>query len=75
MAEKQLLGFKRALNRSAANIPSMCRIANIALNDVVILPYDANPSRMEFSERTTVGPPPANCPDATLDVIHFETYK
>jgi hypothetical protein len=27
-------------------------IANIALNDAMILPYDANPGRMEFSERT-----------------------
>src|SRR5262245_48646374 len=29
------------------------RIANIAHNDAMILPYDANQSRMEFSERTT----------------------
>ena len=29
-----------------------CRIANIALNDAMILPYNANPGRMEFSERT-----------------------
>jgi hypothetical protein len=34
------------------NIPSACRIANIALNDAMILPYDANPDRMEFSEGT-----------------------
>ena len=34
------------------NIPSACRIANIALKDAMILPYDANPGRMEFSERT-----------------------
>ena len=40
------------LNRSTTNIPSACRIANIALNDAMILPYDANPGRMEFSERT-----------------------
>jgi hypothetical protein len=32
-----------------------CRIANIALIDAMILPYDANLGRMEFSERT---PPP-----------------
>ena len=30
------------------------RIANIALNDAMILPYNANPGRMEFSERTGV---------------------
>jgi hypothetical protein len=30
----------------------MRRIANIALNDAMILPYHANPGRMEFSERT-----------------------
>jgi hypothetical protein len=42
----------RDLNRSATNIPSAHRIANIALNDAMILPYDANPGRMEFSERT-----------------------
>jgi hypothetical protein len=34
------------LNRSATNIPSACRIANISLNDAMILPYDANPGRM-----------------------------
>ena len=38
------------------NIPSACTIASIALNDGMILPYDANPSRMEFSE----GTPPEN---------------
>jgi hypothetical protein len=43
------------LNRSATSIPSACRIANIALNDAMILSYDANLGRMEFSERT--GPP------------------
>jgi len=29
-----------------------CRIANIAINDAMILPYYANFGRMEFSERT-----------------------
>jgi hypothetical protein len=29
-----------------------CRVANITLNDAMILPYDANPGRVEFSERT-----------------------
>jgi hypothetical protein len=38
---------------SAANIPSACRITNIDQNDAMILPYDANPRRMEFSESTT----------------------
>src|SRR4029077_3017543 len=42
----------RDLNRSATNILSACRIANIALNDAMILPYGANLGRMEFSERT-----------------------
>ena len=42
----------RDLNRSATNIPSACRIANIAFNDAMILSYDANLGRMEFSERT-----------------------
>jgi hypothetical protein len=45
----------RDLNMSAGNIPSACRIANIALNDAMILPYDATPSRMEFSERAIGG--------------------
>jgi hypothetical protein len=57
MTEKQILGFNPAprLEHIAANIPSACRIANIALIDAMILPYDANLGRMEFSERT---PPP-----------------
>jgi hypothetical protein len=42
------------LNWSATNIPSACRIANIALNDAMILSYDANLGRMEFSEGTGV---------------------
>lgn len=47
----------RDLNRSAANIPSACRIAIIVLNDAMILPYGANLDRMEFSERADlVGP-------------------
>src|SRR6478672_6407290 len=43
MAEKQILSLKptRDLNRSATNIPSACMIANIALDDAMILPYDA----------------------------------
>ncbi len=30
------------------------QIANIALKDAMILPYDANPVPMEFSERTMI---------------------
>jgi hypothetical protein len=48
----------RALNRSATSIPSACRIAIITLNDAMILSYDANPNRMESSERKR---PPAAC--------------
>jgi hypothetical protein len=33
-------------------MPSARSIANIAPNDAMILPYDANPGRIEFSERT-----------------------
>ena len=40
------------MNRSATNIPSACRIVNIALNDAMILSCDTNLGRMEFSERT-----------------------
>ena len=42
----------RDWNRSATNIPSACRIANIDPNDAMILPHDANPNRLTFSERT-----------------------
>jgi hypothetical protein len=41
------------LNKSAANIPSECRIASIGPDDAMILPHDANPDRIEFSETTT----------------------
>ena len=34
------------------NIPSAYWIANIDQNDAMILPHDANPRRMTFSERT-----------------------
>src|SRR5450759_2119002 len=44
---------RAGLNKSATNIPSACRIANITLNDAMFLPYYANPGRIEFSERTT----------------------
>jgi hypothetical protein len=41
----------RDLNRSATNIPSACRIANIALNDAMILPYDTNPDGIFGKDR------------------------
>ena len=42
----------RGLNKSATNIPSECRIASIGPDDAMILPHDANPGRIKFSERT-----------------------
>jgi hypothetical protein len=38
--------------KSATNIPSECKIAIIGPNDTMILPHDANPGRIKFSERT-----------------------
>jgi hypothetical protein len=40
------------LNKATMNIPSEFRIASIAPNHALILPHDANPGRMQFSERT-----------------------
>jgi hypothetical protein len=59
MTEKQILGFNPPprLEHIAANIPSACRIANVALIDAMILPYDANLGRMEFLERTGLALP------------------
>jgi hypothetical protein len=34
---------------------SECRIASIGPDDVMILPHDANPGRIEFSETTRMG--------------------
>jgi hypothetical protein len=51
-AERSKRHCQRDLNKSATNIPSACKIANIALNDALILYYDANLGRMEFSEGT-----------------------
>jgi hypothetical protein len=51
-ATNSQLQAHRDLNRSATNIPSACKIVIIALNDAMILSYDATPSRMEFSEGT-----------------------
>jgi hypothetical protein len=51
MAKEQVLGFKPT-NKSMMNIPSECRIESIGLNHAMILPHDAIPGRMEFSERT-----------------------
>jgi len=53
MAEKfSASGRLRNLNRSATNTPSACGIANIAINDAMILPYHANLDRLEFPEKT-----------------------
>ena len=54
MTEKQILGFKPAprLEHTGDEHSSACRIASIAFNDEIILPYDANPKRIEFSEET-----------------------
>ena len=54
MTEEQILGFKPAPRPKQVGdeIPSACRTANINPNDAIILPYDVNPHRMEFSERT-----------------------
>src|SRR5215208_2685935 len=51
---------------SATNSPSACGIANIALNDAMILPHHANPRRMDFSETT-----PATTVVATAAVGHL----
>jgi hypothetical protein len=40
------------LSKSATNIPSEYTITSIVQNDAMILPNDANPGRMTFSERT-----------------------
>jgi hypothetical protein len=40
------------LNKSATKIPSECKIASIDPDDAMILPHDANPGRIEFSETT-----------------------
>src|SRR5665811_2109966 len=49
------------------NIAPAARVANIALNDVMILPYDANPGRMEFSEWTGVRRHRVRFPRPVLD--------
>jgi hypothetical protein len=80
MAEKQILSLKPAprLEQVGDENSERYRIANIALNDAMILPYNANPGRMEFSERTgrcsgKLGDGPAGqCP---LWVISGHTEK
>ena len=56
MAEKQILSLKPAprLEQVCDEHSGAYKIANIALNDAMILPYNANPGRMEFSERTGI---------------------
>ena len=53
MAEKQILSLKPTprLEQLGDEHSKRGMIANIALNDAMILPYDANPGRMEFPER------------------------
>jgi hypothetical protein len=43
------------LNKSATNIPSERKIASIGPDDAMILPPDATPGRIKFSERTPLG--------------------
>jgi hypothetical protein len=38
-------------NMSATKSPSVASIANVNVNDAMILPHDANPRRIRFSER------------------------
>jgi hypothetical protein len=58
MTEKQVFGLKPTsrLEQVATNIPSECRIASIDPDDAMILPHDANPGRIEFSETTALLP-------------------
>jgi hypothetical protein len=53
MAEKQILSLSRHrdLNRSVTNPRARAGYKHTN-KDAMILPYDANPRRMEFSERT-----------------------
>jgi hypothetical protein len=53
-----------------ANIPSACKTANTAQNDAMILSYDANLSRMEFSERKGID---AGTIIAAKSVVSLET--
>jgi hypothetical protein len=53
MTKEKVLGLRhRDLNKSAMNIPSACKTANITQNDAMILPHHTNPGGMEFSEKT-----------------------
>jgi hypothetical protein len=54
MAEKQILCLKPAprFEQVGGEPSERMQDRNITLNDAMILPYDANPGRMEFSERT-----------------------
>jgi hypothetical protein len=54
--------------QSIVNVPSDCRIASIVPNHAMILPNDANPSRMEFSERTGMAfYPRTSAPNSPVD--------
>ena len=52
LIKTKMASRQRDLNRSAMNIPSKWRIANIGPNHAMILAPEANPARIEFSERT-----------------------
>jgi hypothetical protein len=56
MTEKQVFGLKPTsrLEQVGDKLPSECRIASIGPDDAMILPHDANPGRIEFSETTGV---------------------
>jgi hypothetical protein len=50
----RIIGHSLVNNSSTTNTLSACGIANIAFNDAMVLPYNANPGRMGFSERTAL---------------------
>ena len=52
MSEKQILSLKPAPRLEQVGYKhSECKTANIAQNDAMILPHDANPGRMGFSDK------------------------
>ena len=57
MAEKQILGFRPGprLEQVGEEHSERVQDRKLALNDAMILPYDANPGRTRFSERTGLG--------------------
>jgi hypothetical protein len=69
-----LLSLRRDLNMSAPNITSKCRIASIAPDDAMILPHDANPRRMKFSERTGLSDLEAELEQLAMDARRTCVY-